>query len=61
MSGKLFTLFGLIITQYAGIFLVLMNRLDVIVKISIAGVFSATLVTFVIDIVMNIVDVLKNS
>ena len=61
MSGKLFTLFSLIITQYAGIFLVLMNRLDVIVKISIAGVFSATLVTFVIDIVMNIVDVLKNS
>ena len=61
MSGKLFTLFSLIITQYAGIFLVLMNRLDVIVKISIAGVFSAKLVTFVIDIVMNIVDVLKNS
>ena len=61
MSGKLFTLFSLIITQYAGIFLVLMNRLDVIVKISIAGVFSATLVTSVIDIVMNIVDVLKNS
>ena len=61
MSGKLFMLFSLIFTQYAGIFLVLMNRLDVIVKISIAGVFSATLVTFVIDIVMNIVDVLKNS
>ena len=48
---------SLIITQCAGIFLVFMSRLDMSVEISIAGVFSATLVTLVLDLVMDTVNV----
>ena len=47
---------SLIFTQYAGIFLVFMNGLDVQEEISIVGVFSATLVTLVLDFVMNTID-----
>ena len=39
----------------AGTFLVFMSRLGVSVQISTAGVFSATLVTLVLDIVMQAV------
>ena len=58
MLCKRLLLCSLIITQRAGIFLVFMSRLDVSVQTSIAGVFSAALVTLVFELVVNIVNVI---
>ena len=56
MYFKTALLCSLIPTQCAGIFLILMSRLDVTVQSRIAGVFSATLATIVFDFVVYIVD-----
>ena len=58
MTCKTTLVSSLIITQCAGVFLVFMSRLDVSVQTSIAGVFSAALVTLVFELVVNIVNVI---